>query len=165
MTHPTSETRSAKPGPLRRETLREALQASVDMLFRRRARDIPEGYIDDYVLLNWLEWRGGDLKLTPLGSEICREASSRPQAQAPLAPPEHAELVRQGAKAAARGDTACSNPMSSTQNGPDATGESQERWAQRSDAWLAGHDLQSAMARLTRRGADARGEETPAISS
>ena len=55
--------------------------------------------------------------------------------------------------------------MSSTQNGPDATGESQERWTQRSDAWLAGHDLQSAMARLTRRGADARGEETPAIRS
>ena len=162
MTHPTSATRSAMPGPVRREALREALQASVDMLYRRRASEIPEGYIDDYVSLNWLEWRGGDLKLTPLGSEICREASSELGGSAALAPPEHAELVRQGAKAAARGDTACSNPMSSEQNGPAATGESQERWTQRSDAWLAGHDLQSAMTRLTRRGADSRGDEPPA---
>jgi archaellum component FlaD/FlaE len=66
MNHPT------RPAQ-RHEALRNALQVSVDLLHRRRASEIPEGFIDDYVSLNWLEWRGGSLRLTPLGQEICLE--------------------------------------------------------------------------------------------
>lgn len=57
---------------VRKETLRNALQASADSLYRRRANEIPEGYIDDYVSLNWLEWHGGALRLTLLGERLCR---------------------------------------------------------------------------------------------
>jgi hypothetical protein len=161
MTQPTSMKRPALPGPRRREALREALQASADMLYRRRASDIPEGYIDDYVALNWLEWHGGDLKLTPLGQAICRDTGTDVGGADALAPPERAELSRQGAKAAARGDMASTNPMDSTQNGPAVTGESQERWTERSDAWLAGHDLQSGTASPAQPGRDKRGDGLP----
>lgn len=65
MTHPTS--------PLQQQALRNTLQVSADLLHRRRASEIPEGYIDAYVRLDWLEWRGGGLRLTPLGHEICLE--------------------------------------------------------------------------------------------
>ena len=58
---------------LRREILRNALQASVDALHHRRAADIPEGFIDDFVSLNWLEWHGGGLRLTTVGENICRQ--------------------------------------------------------------------------------------------
>jgi hypothetical protein len=55
------------------DVLRSALLATVDMLHRRRARDIPEGYIDDYVALHWLEWHGGGLRLTTTGENVCRQ--------------------------------------------------------------------------------------------
>jgi len=61
----------------RKEVLREALQACVTSLHRRRASEIPEDFIDDYVLLNWLEWHGGDLRLTTTGENICRQLASR----------------------------------------------------------------------------------------
>jgi hypothetical protein len=64
---------------LRTELLRDALQASVDLLHRRRASEIPESYINDYVDLNWLEWCGGGLRLTPTGENICRQISARVQ--------------------------------------------------------------------------------------
>ncbi len=64
---------------LRRETLRNTLQAAVDSLYRRRASEIPQGDIDDYVRLNWLEWHGGGLRLTTTGENMCRQASSRVQ--------------------------------------------------------------------------------------
>lgn len=61
------------PIPLfRQEALRDALQASVDALHRRRASDIPDGFIDDYVSLRWMEWHGGGLRLTTTGEDICR---------------------------------------------------------------------------------------------
>lgn len=63
--HPTSA--------VHREALRNALPASVDKLYRRRACDIPEGYIEDYVALNWLEWRGGGLRVTPVGENVCSQ--------------------------------------------------------------------------------------------
>jgi hypothetical protein len=44
----------------------------VDLLKRRRAAEIPEGYIDDYVALHWLEWQGGSLRLTTTGENVCR---------------------------------------------------------------------------------------------
>ena len=65
------------------DVLRDALLATVDMLHRRRARDIPEGYIDDYVALHWLEWHGGGLRVTTTGENVCRQMrlhSARPDA-------------------------------------------------------------------------------------
>ena len=62
-----------------REVLRAALQVSADALYRRRASEIPEGYIDEYVRLNWLEWRGGGLRLTTTGENICRQISAADQ--------------------------------------------------------------------------------------
>ena len=62
---------------LRREALRDALPSTVDLLVRRRARDIAEGDIDDYVLLNWLEWYGGSLRLTTTGDNICKQLIER----------------------------------------------------------------------------------------
>lgn len=55
------------------------------------------------------------------------------------ASPEHAELQRLGAKAAARGDPADSNPMLEATNTPCATGESRAEWSGRRDAWARGH--------------------------
>ncbi|MDN3920767.1 S1 family peptidase [Roseateles violae] len=55
---------------------------------------------------------------------------------------EHAELRRQGAKAAARGDAQGSNPMLDTINQPGATGESEQVWSDRRNAWDRGHHAQ-----------------------
>lgn len=67
-----------KPPPaLRRNALRDALPATVDQLRRCRAAEIPEGYIDDYVALNWLEWNGGGLRLTVTGENMCRQLTAR----------------------------------------------------------------------------------------
>jgi len=65
------------PPALRREALRDALLSTVDLLKRRRASDIAEGYIDDYVALNWLEWHGGGLRLTTTGDNVCRQLMAR----------------------------------------------------------------------------------------
>lgn len=55
---------------------------------------------------------------------------------------EHAELRRQGAKAAVRGEARESNPMLDAINQPDSTGESQQVWSDRRDAWESGHNAQ-----------------------
>jgi hypothetical protein len=60
-----------------------------------------------------------------------------------LSQPERVELHRQGAKAAARGDEASSNPMNDAVNQPQATGEPAETWRQREQAWNRGHEAQS----------------------
>lgn len=61
-----------------------------------------------------------------------------------LSSPERSELQRQGAKAAARGDAARSNPMARPENDPESTGEAVDAWSQRSHAWQEGHDAQTA---------------------
>jgi hypothetical protein len=61
----------------RQEALRHALPASVDMLYRRRAAQIPDGYIDAYVALRWLEWHGGGLRVTAVGENICLQLRSK----------------------------------------------------------------------------------------
>jgi hypothetical protein len=61
----------------RREALRDDLLATVDLLKRRRAADIADGYIDDYVALRWLEWHGGTLRLTTTGENVCRQLVMR----------------------------------------------------------------------------------------
>jgi hypothetical protein len=58
------------PSALRTAMLRDALDATVDALHRRRASEIPIDYIEDYVALDWLEWSGGGLKLTTVGENI-----------------------------------------------------------------------------------------------
>ena len=59
--------------PARRDALREALPSTVELLRRRRAAEIAERDIDDYVTLNWLEWNGGGLRLTTTGLNVCKQ--------------------------------------------------------------------------------------------
>jgi hypothetical protein len=56
---------------------------------------------------------------------------------------EKAELARQGAKSAARGERPSSNPMEETRNSPASTGETHQQWSGRRDAWQSGFDQQS----------------------
>ncbi len=71
MTHPAQLTTS------RRETLRKTLLNTVDLLHRRRAAEVPEGDLDDYVVLNWLEWHGGSLRLSTVGDNVCKQLTAR----------------------------------------------------------------------------------------
>ena len=61
----------------RREALRDALPTTVELLRRRRAADIAERDIDDYVALNWLEWNGGGLRLTDVGENVCKQLAAQ----------------------------------------------------------------------------------------
>jgi hypothetical protein len=67
-----------------------------------------------------------------------------PAAEPRLSNAERAELQRQGAKAAARGEPIDTNPLGRPCNKPSATGESADAWSQRRDAWEQGHEAQSA---------------------
>jgi hypothetical protein len=60
-----------------------------------------------------------------------------------MKPNEKAELERQGAKAAVRGEDALMNPMLLLHNMPLATGETRQEWRQRLDAWQAGYEQQA----------------------
>ena len=51
-------------------TLHDSLLATVDALSRRRAADIPEKTIDEFVAIRWLEWNGGTLRLTQAGEAV-----------------------------------------------------------------------------------------------
>lgn len=68
----------ASPMPLvtRRDTLRDELLATVDLLKRRRAAEIDESYIEDYVALHWMEWHGGSLRLTTTGENVCKHLAA-----------------------------------------------------------------------------------------
>ncbi|WP_156901658.1 CrpP-related protein [Azohydromonas australica] len=59
-----------------------------------------------------------------------------------MRPGEQAELERQGAKAAVRGDEAGSNPLLQQRNMPASTGEALQEWGRRYDAWRAGYEQQ-----------------------
>jgi hypothetical protein len=58
---------------LRSQVLRDALLSTIDLLERRRASEIDEQMIDDYVALDWLEWNGGALRLTVTGQNVRRQ--------------------------------------------------------------------------------------------
>lgn len=76
----------------------------------------------------------------------CRPPRAGPSPRVPALPlsdAERSELRRQGAKAAARGETRDANPLSQPRNQPLATGESAQLWRQRSEAWKQGHEAQS----------------------
>ena len=64
------------PDTTRLDCLRGELLTTVDLLKRRRAADIREGDIDDYVALHWLEWHGGSLRLTTTGENLCKHLAS-----------------------------------------------------------------------------------------
>lgn len=61
----------------RRDALAETLRSTVDLLRQRRAAEVPEQDIEDYVVLDWLEWHGGSLRLTITGDNICKQLSTR----------------------------------------------------------------------------------------
>jgi hypothetical protein len=58
---------------MRRDALREALPGTVGLLKQCRAADVEDGFIADYVALQWLEWHGGTLRLTVVGQNICQQ--------------------------------------------------------------------------------------------
>lgn len=64
------------PAEQRRQALRHGLPTTVSLLKQRRAADIPEATIDEYVALNWLEWHGGTLRLTTTGENLCKQQGS-----------------------------------------------------------------------------------------
>ena len=57
-------------GTTRREVLRDRLLATVELLKQRRAAEIDQTYIEDYVTLHWMEWHGGSLRLTTTGENV-----------------------------------------------------------------------------------------------
>ncbi len=68
---------SQMPPALRQVALRDELLATVNLLKQHRAAEIVDGYIDNYVALNWLEWNGGSLQLTVTGDNVCKQLRSR----------------------------------------------------------------------------------------
>jgi hypothetical protein len=76
-TTPHRHGRPTLPGATRHEVLRDALLETVDLLQRRRADLVDETFIDNYVALGWLEWHGGQLRVSSLGSMICAQMSER----------------------------------------------------------------------------------------
>ncbi|CAN7462852.1 hypothetical protein [Rhizobacter sp. LjRoot28] len=63
------------PAP-RREALRSSLLATVTLLKNRRAADIAPSDIEDYVTLEWFEWNGGNLRLTDVGVNVCKQMTA-----------------------------------------------------------------------------------------
>ncbi|MEN9544792.1 MAG: hypothetical protein RLZZ598_1625 [Pseudomonadota bacterium] len=61
---------------VRRNTLRESLLATVELLKLRHADQIAADDIEDYVMLDWLEWNGGGLRLTTVGRNVCSQLAA-----------------------------------------------------------------------------------------
>jgi hypothetical protein len=61
---------------LKRQALRNALLGTVELLQHRQAEQINAKLIDDYVALDWFEWRGGALQITLTGQNICKQIRS-----------------------------------------------------------------------------------------
>jgi len=60
----------------RKERLRLALPAAVELLRTRQAGQISATEIEEFVALNWLEWHGGSLKLTVTGANVCSQGKA-----------------------------------------------------------------------------------------
>lgn len=58
------------------DALRAGLLPTLSLLRTCRAAEIGEGFIDDYVALNWLEWNGGSLRLTVTGDNVRKQLLS-----------------------------------------------------------------------------------------
>ncbi|WP_124543626.1 hypothetical protein [Piscinibacter terrae] len=61
------------PPASRSDRLRQEFPASVDSIRRDRADQIPDGFVEDYLALHWLEWHSGSLRLTSTGTDTCEE--------------------------------------------------------------------------------------------
>jgi hypothetical protein len=59
--------------PSRPALLRKSLLSTIDLLDRRRASEIGDAVIDDYVSIKWLEWHGGALRLTSAGESVRKQ--------------------------------------------------------------------------------------------
>ena len=55
------------------DELRDSLLSTIDLLYRRRAAEVGDRFIDGYIALDWLEWNGGTLRLTATGENIRRQ--------------------------------------------------------------------------------------------
>jgi len=73
------------PVPDRKERLRRALPAAVELLRTRQASLIAVDDLDAFVELNWLEWHGGSLRLTVTGSNVCSQCRAAAAAAAAAA--------------------------------------------------------------------------------
>ena len=65
---------SLKEEAERKERLRQALPAAVELLRTRQAGLIAPREIDEFIALNWLEWHGGTLRLTVTGSNVVSQS-------------------------------------------------------------------------------------------
>jgi hypothetical protein len=65
---------SLKEEAERKERLRLALPAAVELLRSRQAGLIAAREIEEFVALNWLEWHGGTLRLTVTGSNVVSQS-------------------------------------------------------------------------------------------
>ena len=72
---PTDHTTLSPPPPprLRRQVLRDSLLTTVEFLNQRQADQVDDGFIADYLALDWLEWNGGTLRLTVTGTNVCEQ--------------------------------------------------------------------------------------------
>jgi len=130
------------------------LPGAIDLVSAQRSADVPPGRLDAYVALGWMRWGAGRLLVTPKGAAMRDAVVAQEES---MDPAESNELRRQGAKAAARGDTAQCNPMLARPNRPAATGEDPQTWAARSGAWQSGFDAQA----IARDGEPSPGGEAP----
>ena len=73
---------SIKEEAERKERLRQALPAAVELLRSRQAGLIAAREIEDFVALNWLEWHGGTLRLTVTGSNVVSQSRAANSTQA-----------------------------------------------------------------------------------
>ena len=69
-------TAADKEESARKERLRLALPAAVELLRTRQAGMISASEIEEFVALNWLEWHGGTLKLTVTGANVCSQGKA-----------------------------------------------------------------------------------------
>lgn len=51
----------------RRQALALSLPMHMDMLWRRRAAEVPAGDLDAYIVLGWMRWAAGRIIITPEG--------------------------------------------------------------------------------------------------
>ena len=65
---------SAREESERKERLRQALPAAVELLRTRQAGLIAAREIEEFIALNWLEWHGGTLRLTVTGSNVVSQS-------------------------------------------------------------------------------------------
>ena len=61
------------PPKSRGQMLRDSLLPTVELLGQRNASQVGDELLADYLALDWLEWNGGTLRLTAIGSNVCEQ--------------------------------------------------------------------------------------------